>query len=33
MAKTDDINETAEKKDVGYFLPGVWGCPPALKVP
>jgi hypothetical protein len=21
------------KRGAGYFLPGVWGCPPALKVP
>jgi hypothetical protein len=25
--------ETAENPGAGYFLPGVWGCPPALKSP
>jgi hypothetical protein len=21
------------KRGAGYFLPGVWGCPPTLKIP
>ncbi len=24
---------TAEKKGAEYFLPGVWGCPPAILIP
>jgi hypothetical protein len=26
-------NRRPLKKGAGYFLPRVWGCPPALKVP
>ena len=25
--------ETVENPGAGYFLPGVWGCPPDLKIP
>jgi len=25
------IIKRMKKKRAGYFLPGVWGCPPALK--
>jgi hypothetical protein len=25
--------ETARKRGAGYFLPRVWECPPALKIP
>jgi len=21
------------KRGAGYFMPGVWGCPPAYKIP
>jgi hypothetical protein len=27
------FNRDCRKRDAGYFLPEVWGCPPALKIP
>jgi hypothetical protein len=34
LSNSDYIHiETAENPGAGYFMPGVWGCPPALKIP